>query len=87
MDVLSLNSVIEEIIFGNIPRVYGTLNNHLSPHGSSVYDFNQIHEILLCLKTANKFGVIWGAERGKVKLLSSKQDKTMITPLLDNAST
>lgn len=53
--------MIEEIVFGNIPRVYGTLNNHLSSHGTSVNDFNQIHEILLCLKTANKLGVIWGA--------------------------
>lgn len=65
MVVLRLNSMVEEIEFGNILRIYGTLDNHLSPHGSSVYDFNQVLEILLRLKTADEFGVIWGAEREK----------------------
>lgn len=60
---LILNSMVEEIIFGNILRIYGTLDNHLPTHGSSVYDFNQIHEILFGLEAADKLGVIWGAER------------------------
>ena len=57
--------MVEEIIFGNILRIDGTLDNHLPSHGSSVYDFNQIHEILLGLEAANKLGVIWGAAREK----------------------
>lgn len=41
--------------------IYGALDNQLPPHGSSIYDLNQIHEILLGLETANKLGMIWGA--------------------------
>lgn len=59
--------MVEEIIFGNVLRIDGTLDNHLPTHGSSIYDFNQIHEILLSLEAANKFGVIWGAAREKKK--------------------
>lgn len=65
MEVFILNSMVEKIIFGNILRINGTLDNHLPTHGSSVYDLNQIHKILLGLEAANKLGVIWGAERQK----------------------
>ena len=54
-----LNSMVKEIIFGNILRVYGTLDNHLPPHGSPVYDLNQIHEVLFGFEAADKLGVIW----------------------------
>lgn len=57
--------MVEKIIFGNILRINGTLDNHLPTHGSPVYDFNQIHKILLGLEAADKLGVIWGAEREK----------------------
>lgn len=57
--------MVEEIIFGNILRIYGTLDNHLAPHGSSVYDLDQIHEILLGFEAADKLGVIWWPERKK----------------------
>lgn len=67
MKVLILNSMVEEIVFGNILGINGTLDNHLPTHGSSVYNLNQIHEILLGLEAANKLGVIWGAEREKSK--------------------
>lgn len=60
--MLILYSMVEEVIFWNILRIYGTLNNHLPTHGSSVYDLNQILEILLGLEAADKLGVIWGAE-------------------------
>lgn len=59
--MLILYSMVEEVIFWNILRIYGTLNNHLPTHGSSVYDLNQILEILLGLEAADKLGVIWGA--------------------------
>lgn len=59
-----LNSMVEKIIFRNILRINGTLDNHLPTHGSSVYNLNQIHKILLGLEAANKLGVIWGAESG-----------------------
>lgn len=61
MKVLILNPMVEEIIFGNILRIYGTLDDHLPAHGSSVYDLDQIHEILFGLEAADKLGVIWGA--------------------------
>lgn len=54
--------MIEKIIFGNILRINRTLDNHLPTHCSSVYHFNQIHEILLGLEAAHKLGVIWRAE-------------------------
>lgn len=54
-----LNSMVEQIIFGNILRVYGTPHNHLPPHGSPVYDLNQIHEVLLGLEAAYELSVIW----------------------------
>lgn len=57
--------MIEKIIFGNILRINGTLHNHLPTHGSSINNFNQIHEILLGLEAAHKFGVIWRAVRGE----------------------
>lgn len=60
-----LNSMVEEIVFGNILRIYWTLDNHLPSHGSSVDDLDQIHEILLGFKTANKLGVIRRAEGEK----------------------
>ena len=72
MEVLILNSMVEEIIFGNILRVYGTLDNHFPAHGSSIYDLDQIHEILLGLEAANKLGVIWRAEREKQLSVSIK---------------
>lgn len=53
--------MVEEIIFGNILRIYGTLDNHFPPHGSSVDHFNQVHEILLGFEAANELGVIWRA--------------------------
>lgn len=55
--------MVEEIIFGNILRIYGTLDDHFPPHGSSVDHFNQVHEILLGFEAANELGVIWRAER------------------------
>ena len=58
-----LNPMVKEIKFGNILSIYGTLDNHLSTHGSSVNDLYQIHEIVFGLEAANKLGVIWGAER------------------------
>lgn len=66
--------MVEEIIFGNILRIYGTLDNHLPPHGSSIYDLNQVHEILLGFETTNKLGVIWRSERKKktVTILDKK---------------
>lgn len=63
MDVLILNAMVQKIIFRNILRIYGTLDDHLPTHGTSVYDLNQVHEILLGLEATNKFSVIWGAER------------------------
>ncbi len=68
-DVLVLNSMVEKIIFGNILRIYGTLDNHLPTHGSSVYDLNQVHEILLGLEATDKLGVIRGAEREISKII------------------
>lgn len=56
-----LNPMVKEIKFGNILSIYGTLDNHLSTHGSSVNDLYQIHEIVFGLEAANKLGVIWGA--------------------------
>lgn len=60
--------MVEKIIFGNILRINGTLDNHLPSHGSSVYNFNQIHEILLGLEAAHKLGVIWRAGREVILL-------------------
>lgn len=60
-----LNSMVKEIVFGNILRVNGTLNDHLSTHGSSVYNLDQIHKILLGLEAANELGVVWRSERRK----------------------
>lgn len=60
-----LNTMVQKIIFGNILRINGTLHNHLPTHSSSINNFNQIHEILLGLEAAHKFGVIWGAVGGK----------------------
>lgn len=57
--------MVQKIIFGNILRINGTLHNHLPTHSSSINNFNQIHEILLGLEAAHKFGVIWGAVGGK----------------------
>lgn len=56
-----LNTMVEKVIFGNILWINGTLHNHLTTHGSSIDNFNQIHEILLGLEAAHKFGVIWRA--------------------------
>lgn len=53
--------MVEEIKFGNISRIYGTLDNHLPTHGPSVYDLDQVHEILFGLEAADKLGVIWRA--------------------------
>lgn len=64
-----LNTMVEKIIFGNILRINGTLDNHLPSHGSSVYNFNQIHEILLGLEAAHKLGVIWRAGREVILFL------------------
>lgn len=61
--VFILNSMVKKIIFGNMLRINRTLNNHLPTHGSSEYDFNQIHEILFGLEAAHKLGVIWRAEQ------------------------
>lgn len=61
MKVMVLNAMVQKVIFGNILRIYGTLDNHFPSHGSSVYHLNEIHEILLCLKAADKLGVVWGA--------------------------
>lgn len=66
MEVLILNSMVQKVIFRNILRINRTLDNHLPTHGSSVYDLNQIHEILLGLEAADKLGVIWRAEREKI---------------------
>lgn len=66
MEALILNSMVEKVIFRNILRINRTLDNHLPTHGSSVYDLNQIHEILLGLEAADKLGVIRGAEREKI---------------------
>lgn len=55
--------MIKKIIFGNILGVYGTLDNHFTPHGSPVYDFNQIHKVLFGFEAADKLGVIWWTER------------------------
>lgn len=63
-----LNTMVEKIIFGYILRINGTLDNHLPSHGSSVYNFNQIHEILLGLEAAHKLGVIWRAGREVILL-------------------
>lgn len=55
----ALDPMVEEVIFGYVLRVYGTLDNHLPSHGSPEYHLNQIHEVLLGLETAHKLGVIW----------------------------
>lgn len=55
--------MVEEIIFRNILRINGTLNNHLSAHGSSVYNLNQIHKILLGLEAADELGVVWRSDK------------------------
>lgn len=60
--------MVEKIIFGNILWIYGTLDNHLPPHGSSIYDLDQVHEILLGLETANKLGVIWRSDNVLIKV-------------------
>lgn len=60
-----LNSMVQKIIFGNILGINGALNNHLSTHGPSVYNLNQIHKILLGLEAADELGVIWRSEKEK----------------------
>lgn len=55
--------MIEEIVFRNILTINGTLNDHLSAHGSSVYNLNQIHKILLGLKAADELGVVWRSDK------------------------
>lgn len=62
MRALLLNSMVEEIIFWNILRVDGTLDDHFPPHGSSVNHLNQVDKILLGSEAANKLGVIRRAE-------------------------
>lgn len=64
--------MVEEVVLGNILRIYGTLHDHLPSHGSSVYYLDQIHEILLRLETAHKFGVIRGATRENSKTISNQ---------------
>lgn len=63
--------MVKKVIFGYVPRINGTLDNHFTPHGSSVYDLYQIHEILLCLKAANKFSVIWRAGNQKRRIMTN----------------
>lgn len=63
--------MVEKIIFGNILWINGTLHDHLSTHGSSINNFNQIHEILLGLEAAYKFCVIWRAVGEKEFILNS----------------
>lgn len=70
MRALLLNSMVEEIIFRNILRVYGTLDNHFPSHGSSVNHLNQVYEILLGSEAANKLGVIRRAEENKKQLIN-----------------
>lgn len=55
--------MVEEIVFRNILTINGTLNDHLSAHGSSVYNLNQIHKILLGLKAADELGVVWRSDK------------------------
>lgn len=55
--------MVEKIIFRNILRINGTLNNHLSAHGSSVYNLNQIHKILLGFEAPDELGVVWRSDR------------------------
>lgn len=57
--MLILNAMVEKVIFWNVLRINGTLDNHLPPHGASVYDLNQIHEILFGFEASDKLGVIW----------------------------
>lgn len=57
--------MVKKIVFGNILRINGALDNHLPTHGSSIDNFNQIHEILFGLEAAYKLGVIWRAEKEK----------------------
>lgn len=58
-----LNSMVKQIIFRNILRINRTLNDHLSTHGSSVYNLYQIHKILLGLEAADELGVVWRSDK------------------------
>lgn len=64
--------MVQKVIFGNILRINGTLNNHLSTHGPSVYNLNQIHKILLSLEAADELGVIWRSEKENVVMSTHK---------------
>lgn len=55
-----LYSMIEEIIFGNIFRINGTLDDEFSSHGSPINDLNQVYKILFSLETPYKLCVIRG---------------------------
>lgn len=54
--------MVQEIVFGNILGVDGTLDDHFPPHGPSVDHLNQVYEILLGSEAADELGVIWRAE-------------------------
>lgn len=57
-----LNVLIEQVVFGNILGINGTLDNKFSPHCSSINYFNQIYKVLFGFETSHKLGVIWGPE-------------------------
>lgn len=58
-----LNVLIEQVVFGNILGINGTLDNKFSPHCSSINYFNQIYKVLFGFETSHKLGVIWGPEQ------------------------
>ena len=50
--------VVQEVELGDVPGVDGTPDHHLAPHGPSVDDLDQVHEVLLGLEAAHKLGVV-----------------------------
>lgn len=53
------NVFVQQRVFWYSRRVQGACDDQLPLHRSSVYDFNDVYEVLRFHETANKLGVIW----------------------------
>lgn len=66
---------INEVVFGDVPRIQRARHHQLSLHGSAKNHFHHIHEILFLLEATDELGVIWSSggtqKNEKHKLLIS----------------
>jgi len=67
---------VDDVVLGNVGRIYGALHNVFSSHCSLVDNLHQVNEVLLVFEATNKFGVVWGTKRrGKVKQRKKRGEK------------